>query len=651
MAQISSLKDILEIEKTPLAAHSLPQNTYEMLQQGAAIQSDAPALQWFIQAKGKAFTKKETYTFREMLGHIRQTANFFHSLGIDDTDVVSFILPNMPETHWTIWGAECAGIVNPINPLLEPQQIADILIAAGTKVLVTLAHFPKTDLWDKVESIRDQVPTLETVVRVHLADHLKGMTKLLLKRMSKKKVEHVEGQEVIDFNKGRSSFPKDRLIFEREIKGDDIASYFHTGGTTGHPKLAAHTHSNEVYDAWAMMQFLGDETGTGKNFFCALPLFHVNGVFVTGLAPWSIGATVTLGPPQGYRTPGLLANFWKIVEHYQLTFFSGVPTVFSKLLDVPVGNADISSLEYAICGAAPMPVEVFNNFEQKSGVKILEGYGCTEGTCASSINPPLGERKVGSIGLRFPHQEMKIAILDEAGKFDRNARIDEVGAVLLRGPNIFAGYKEGAHNQEIWVVDGSSRGPWYNTGDLGRQDADDYFWLTGRKKELIIRGGHNIDPRMIEEPMHKHPAVELVAAVGSPDAKLGEVPVIFVQLKPGHEATGEELYRFAQEHIAERAALPQAIHILDEMPVTTVGKVHKVPLAMGEIERVFVRELRKLAVIEHLEVNAGSDRKLGILVEVIVSLKEEAKQAAAEKEINHLLGQYPIEHTLSILRA
>jgi fatty-acyl-CoA synthase len=246
---------------------------------------------------------------------------------------------------------------------------------------------------------------------------------------------------------------------------------------------------------------------------------------------------------------------------------------------------------------------------------------------------------------------MKIVILDGEGKFERNAETDEIGAVVLRGPNVFAGYKETFHNKAIWVDDGDGKGKWYNTGDLGRQDTDGYFWLTGRKKEIIIRGGHNIDPKMIEEPMHKHPAVALVAAVGSPDAKVGEVPVIFVQLKPGHEATGEELYKFAQEHIPERAAWPQAIHILDEMPVTTVGKVHKVPLAMGEIERIFIRELRKLPVVTNVNVKAAANRKFGTLVEVKATIKSDAQPASAEKEIGHLLGQYAIEHTISILRA
>ncbi len=648
MIQIRSQEDIFKLEKTPLAAHNLPENTFDMLQQGVAIAPEAPALHWFLQAKGKAYTQKESYSFREMLGHIRQTANFFHSLGVEKDDVVSFILPNMPETHWTIWGAECVGIVNPINPLLEASQIVDILRAAGTKVLVTLAPFPKTDLWDKVESLREEVPSLEKVVRVHLADHLKGMTKLLVKLMSRKKIRDIEGQEVIDFNKGRSSFPKDLLIFDRTIKGDDIASYFHTGGTTGQPKLAAHTHSNEVFDAWAMMLHLGDGEGRGKNFFCALPLFHVNGVFVTGLGPWSIGATVTLGPPQGYRTVGLLANFWRIVEHYKLTFFSAVPTVYGKLLDVPVGKADISSLEYAICGAAPLPVEVFKNFEKKSGVRLLEGYGCTEGTCASSINPPLGERKVGSIGMRFPYQEMKIAILGPDGSFEREAQSDEIGAVILRGPNVFKGYKESFHNEHIWVDSADGKGLWYNTGDLGRQDQDGYFWLTGRKKEVIIRGGHNIDPRMIEEPMHKHPAVALVAAVASPDPKVGEVPVIFVQLKAGHHATGEELYHFAEKHIPERAALPQAIHILEEMPLTPIGKVHKVPLYLGEIERIFVREILKIPVVEKVKVQATSDRKFGTLAEVGVVFKEGTNEKTAEKEVRHLLGQYAVKSRLGI---
>jgi fatty-acyl-CoA synthase len=285
----------------------------------------------------------------------------------------------------------------------------------------------------------------------------------------------------------------------------------------------------------------------------------------------------------------LIPNFWKIVEHYRLTFFSGVPAVFTKLLDVPI-DADVSTLDYAICGAAPMPVEVFKNFEKATGLRILEGYGCTEGTCASSVNPLFGERRIGSIGLPFPYQEMRIARLDNEDQFERWAETEEIGSVLLRGPNVFAGYKDPGINAKAWVDSGDGKGLWFHTGDLGRQDAEGYFWLTGRKKELIIRGGHNIDPKMIEEPMHRHPAVAMAAAVGSPDPEVGEVPALFVQLKPGQQADPQELYEFAKANIPERAAIPKAIHIIDEMPVTNVGKTYKLPLHLGEIERVLRQE-------------------------------------------------------------
>lgn len=648
--EIKTREDIRSIEQAPFEERNLPDSTFEMLQRAEAKDPDAPALKYFFQAKGEAYKKSEDYTFKELLGNIRQAANMFHKLGIGKEDVVSFLLPNLPETHWTIWGAEAVGIVNPINPLLEAPQIAEIMRAAGTKVLVTLGPFPQTDLWQKVDTIRDQVPTLETVLQVNLADHLTGMPKIMVSLFMafKSKGKRIKGQKILDFNTLRLKQRDDNLIFDRTILPTDIASYFHTGGTTGTPKLAKHTHKNEVYDSWAMMQFLGGSEGKGKNFFCGLPLFHVNGVFVTGLGPWSIGACITLSPPQGYRSPGLISNFWKIVEHYQLTFFSGVPAVYTNLLNVPVEGYNISSLEFAICGAAPMPVEVFKNFEKKSGVRILEGYGCTEGTCASSVNPPHGERRVGSIGFPFPYQEMKIAILDEAGAFARDAKTDEVGAVVLRGPNVFAGYKEDFHNQNIWVDDGDGNGPWYNTGDLGREDAEGYFWLTGRKKELIIRGGHNIDPKMIEEPMHRHPAIAFCAAIGSPDAKVGEVPIIYVQLKPDMQASPQELYDFAQENIGERAAVPKAIHLITEMPLTAVGKIHKVPLVLMEVEHIFTKELLKLPEVGKAQVHASSDKRHGVLASVKIQPDEGTAAEAAREAASQLLGRFAIHHELEV---
>ena len=210
------------------------------------------------------------------------------------------------------------------------------------------------------------------------------------------------------------------------------------------------------------------------------------------------------------------------MEHYGCTMMSAVPTVFQVLLNNPMDGVDTSKIEFATCGAAPLPLELARQFTDTTGIKILEGYGLTEGTSVSTVNPLGGEARIGSIGFRLPYQEMRIAILDD-GKFVRFANTEEVGGVIIRGPNSFGGYNDDFHNKSAFVDTGDGKGLWVNTGDMGRQDAESYFWLTGRKKELIIRGGHNIDPKLIEDPMHEHPAVGLAAAIGKPDARVGEM--------------------------------------------------------------------------------------------------------------------------------
>lgn len=170
----------------------------------------------------------------------------------------------------------------------------------------------------------------------------------------------------------------------------------------------------------------------------------------------------------------------------------------------------------------PLPGEVYKAFEQHTDVSILEGYGLTEATCASSTNPRYGERRVGSIGLRYPYQAMKAVLLDQHGGYVRDCQPNETGTLVVKGPNVFAGYVQEEQNVGLWVADG-----WLHTGDLGRQDEDGYFWLSGRTKDLIIRGGHNIDPAVIEEALYTHPAVALVAAVGKPDAYAGELPLAY----------------------------------------------------------------------------------------------------------------------------
>jgi fatty-acyl-CoA synthase len=638
METIAHLADIEALERIPLRARDLPRSNYESIRAVAAELPDHPALHFVFDAA--AYDEPFSYTYADLVGSITRTANMLNGLGLGHDEVVSIVLPNLPQTYFAFLGGEVAGIANPINPLLESETMAEIMNAAETRVLVTLTPFPGVDIWEKVESILDQVPSLETVLQVDLGRFVTGLGEGAL---GSERASNVRAR-VLDFDSTVAGYPDDTLSSERAIRPDEIASYFHTGGTTGTPKLAQHTHFNEVYDAWAAAQIIAP--GPDTVMFCGLPLFHVNGVTVTGLLPWGRGSTVVLGTPQGYRGTGVIQNFWKMVEHYRINFFSGVPTVYGSLLDVPLGDSDVGSLEFALCGAAPMPAEVFREFERRTGVRILEGYGLTEGACVSSINPARGERRVGSIGLRLLYEEMRTAVLDGDGGFARFCEPGEIGTVIVRGPNVFPGYKEAVHNRAAFVETGDGR--WLNTGDLGRQDADGYFWLTGRKKEIIIRGGHNIDPKLIEDPLHRHEAVALVAAVGRPDARLGEVPVAYVQLAQGTTATEEELLSYARDTIGERAAVPKAVRLVEQIPVTEVGKIFKPRLVWRELEDVYGRELDAIDSVQEARVEAVPDKSYGTLVRVRVKANPGHNKEALKEKIVGVLGRYAAAYELDL---
>jgi fatty-acyl-CoA synthase len=645
MKGITTLSDVVALEKNPPL--DLPTSTYDMIRRGVNINPKAPALSFFLRTQDHK--RPEVWTYEGLLASIHRTANLFHELGVRKDDVVAFVLPNLPETHFTIWGAQAAGIAYAINPLLEASAMAELLRAAKARVLVTLAPFPGTDLWTKVQSILDQVPSLRHVVLVNLADRVPGIKGVAARWLQMKEVRRLHGaqgvrgvvpstMQIHDFTRGIKRLASDRLVSGRVIKADDYSSFFCTGGTTGTPKIAMRRHANEVANAWSATQFLGDGMNAAKNIFCGLPLFHVNGVLVTGLAPFSKGAHVILGTPQGYRGEGVVSRFWELVESHKINFFSGVPTLYSALLQVPTAGRDVSSLEYGLCGAAPMPVEVLRTFQERTGLKILEGYGLTEGTCVSSTNPPLGERKLGSIGLRIPLQAMKAVALSDGGQYLRDCSLNEVGVIVISGPNVFAGYKVPEHNKGLWVDLGDGR-QWLNTGDLGRQDAQGYFYLTGRKKELIIRGGHNLDPQTIEEPLHQHPDVQIAAAVGRPDAHAGELPVAYVQLKPGSTVSEGELMNFAKAHITERAALPKAIHIIEQMPLTGVGKIFKPDLKLRETRDALSSALSEAGLaVGQLEV--VNDATRGFVIEVRLSQSED------ETKAKQVLGQFPFPFTL-----
>ncbi|WP_375433971.1 acyl-CoA synthetase [uncultured Hymenobacter sp.] len=648
MPGYQSLPDILDLEKTPLQERPVAPDTFTMVQRGAALNPQTLALRFVL--NGEKPTHSVDFTYATLLKRLYQTANALHALGVQPTDVVSYLLPNLPETTFTFMGGQVAGIVNPINPLLEPAQIADILNACGTKVLVTLRAFPKTDIWQKVEALAPLVPTLETVVTVDLLPYLPTPQRLLVGAL--RLGQHrpaLPGQRVVDFQEILKAQPADRLLSGRVIAATDRAGYFHTGGTTGVPKIVSLTHRNLTVITSGTELLLGRTEETGPLvFFCGLPLFHINGVVVTVCAPWSMGHTLVLGSPQGYRGPGIIANFWHLVEHYRIALFSGVPTVFSRLLEVPVAGRDLSTLRYAICGAAPLAMGLIQEFERRTGLRIAEGYGSTECSCTTTVTPFAGDYVAGSIGLRLPYQDVRVVVLDpETSQYVRPASPNESGTIVVRGENVFGGYLQPEHNQGIWVDVGDGQGLFFNTGDLGRQDERGYFYITGRQKELIIRGGHNIDPKVIEEVLQQHPAVALAAAIGSPDADVGELPVAYVTRAPGQTVTEAELLAYAAEHIPERAAVPKRIYLADELPLTAIGKILKPALVKQEISRVFGARLTSISGLTVRQLTVRDDRQRGLVVAI------EASGAAGldvKQAVYEALQGYTVPHELRVTK-
>lgn len=624
---LARLSDIEAFERQyPLAERDLPASTYALLQRSAERFGDLPALSFL--ASGSLEDQPWRISYAELFAKVTQTANGLHRLGLRPGQAVSFLLPNLPQTHFVIWGGEAAGIVNAINPLLEPEHIAELIRASNTSVLVTLGPFPGTDLWQKVSALGDLLPELPTIVTVDLANLLPEPQRSAIKAQ-----RPALPAGVLDFDELLAAAPADYLESARVIQPDDIASYFHTGGTTGTPKLAPHTHFNEV----AMAEIIGlhGRYAPDDVLLCGLPLFHVNGVMVSGLAAFHRGAQVLLPGPQGYRNPALIKDFWKLVERYRVSSFSGVPTLYAALLQVPSQGVDVSSLRFALCGAAPMPVELIRQFEARTGLRIIEGYGLTEGTCATACNPYEGERRPGSIGLRLPYCQVKTVVLDSDENYLRDGATDEPGNLCLRGPTVFKGYLQTDKNRGIWVD-----GDWFNTGDLGRIDADGYIWLTGRSKDVIIRGGHNIDPQTIEEALHRHPCVALAAAVGKPDIKAGELPVVYVQLKAGAHATEAELMAHAQQHIHERAALPKNIWQVGQIPLTAVGKTFKPALRLDAIRRVFEEEVGQVTRGGQVEVR--SDERHGQQVDIRIPNLSDSQHAQLKQRLDGFAVRYAV---------
>jgi len=589
-------------------ARPQPESTYQLLLDAAGTWPDGVATQWIPDPDDP--TRCLDWTYAELAGTVTRIANALTGLGVRRADAVTLSSVNTSMLYAATLAAQAVGIAAPVNPALSGERIADLIRRTGSRVLVAAGPELDPQLWQRLLSVARQAGM--TAVLALRPDGAHGVPPALGLTGDEPAGGAPDGRglTVAYLDEMIAGQPSGHLAGADQPTARDLAAFVHTGGTTGAPKIAAHTHANQLACGRGIALCSG--LASGEGVLGGLPLFHVNALIVTGIAPMFSGTRVVWPGPAGYRDPALYARFWTIVEHYQITAMSAVPTVYATLAQVPV-DADISSLRLPIVGASPLPSSVREDFARHTGRRLLEGYGLTEATCASTWTRP-GEERTGSVGRVLPGQQVKAVRIGEDGSWT-DCPPGQVGVLAIGGPAVFAGYVTDPRLGGPRVSrDGVVRNGWLDTGDLGRVDAGGFVYLTGRAKDLIIRGGHNIDPRVIEEALLRHPAVRAAAAVGRSDRHAGEVPVAYVVPAGPGRFDEAELLAWAAAAIGEPAAQPKRIYPVDAIPVTAVGKQFKPALTTDAAVRAVAEALAAAGLPEARATAAHEDGRLIVTV-------------------------------------
>ena len=496
---------------------AVPTNMRELIELYQEERADQACILW----------RDEEITYRQLNERVNRVANGLKAMGIKKGDVVSVYLPNCPDYFYVWFGILKLGAVfGPINALFKGDEVRHVLSDSGAVAVIT-----SEILIDTINAAREACPALRHIVC------LEGET------------------EGVSAYADLLEHPAE--LAPVEIAGNDLAAIVYTSGTTGKPKGAMLSHWNYVWDTMASSELVPVPLGEGR-LGLILPLFHANAQ-VTSLTQFLTGGSVAMWER---FSP---SDFWETVDRYQPRTFSAVPTMLSILLAAPVKEGlDISCLDFVISGAAPLPVEVMRRFEQAFGLRILEGYGLTEGTCVSALNPYWGVRKPGSIGMPIRGQPMRIVDDDMNG-----LPAGEYGEIVVKGPNVMQGYFNNPEATADTIVDG-----WLRTGDMGYMDEDGYFFIVDRKKDMIIRGGENIYPREIEEVLFTHPQIAEATVIGRVDAVWGEQVVAVVVPVSGAALTADDVISFCKERLADYK-LPYEVIFRQTLPTSLTGKVQK----------------------------------------------------------------------------
>jgi fatty-acyl-CoA synthase len=531
-------------------------------------------------------------TFREFVDGIEESACLFHDKAGTDGSVVAVMLSMVPESLIAMWGAATAGVAVPLNPFLEFSALVSVLRQTAASVLVTSRDILEKKHDGGRDALREQVPTLQHVFYVDDVDPAMNPELDLATAMAA-----CRGRG-IDFEVDEDPW-RDAVIQP-------------TGGTTGSPKLVRMSQAGQLSVGSNVGALMGNEddgvVGHG------MPNFHCGGSLSIGLRALMHGMTVLTLTTEGFRSRWVIENFWQIADHYKMTSLLATPTTALALLSGPGAPAQGHLLQDFHCGGSTLPIDLVKDFHDRFGIWLRENWGMTEvhGTVTGHPNDGTAPRP-GSAGVPLPRTPIRAVVLDEHNNFVRDCATNERGTLVIGGDTVTAGYVDQSQNAGFHVGGMPGPGRWANTGDIGAVDDDGYVYVFGRAKDLIIRGGHNIDPKEIEDALSQHPAVHVAAAVGRPDKAKGELPIAYVQLIVGASATADELKTFCREKVQERAAAPVDVVIVEQMPLTPVGKISK-PV------------LRQLALESELRAAVASSASADVGVEVDIDEKGPRKR-------------------------
>ena len=530
----------------------------ELLDQAVARKPSAPAIEFM----------GRRWNYGELGGLVSRAARGLQNMGVKPGDRVGLCLPNTPYFPIFYFAVLKIGavIVN-YNPLYVERELEFQIKDSGTTVMVTV---DLAMICEKLARVAAGAGLKKIIVCPFVAALPPGKGALFflakagdLARWPRNDGLHVGFARVIS-----DRTPPDLAAIDAKT---DVAVIQYTGGTTGQPKGATLTHANLTSNCAQVIHHVGDEAEGDQRIIGVLPLFHVfalTSVLNYGIAT---GAELVLLPRFD------LAGTLKAIRTSRATNFPAVPTIYNAVNHAPPAvRGDLSSLQYCISGGAPLPVEVKARFEQLTGCKVVEGYGLSETSPVVSTNPLSDAGKPGSVGVLMLGTTIEIRDVEDETKVLAG---DAKGEICVRGPQVMRGYWNRPKETADVFIDGALR-----TGDVGYMDADGFLFLVDRKKDLILAGGYNVYPRVIEEALYQHPAVNECTVIGVPDAYRGEAPKAFVTLKRGQTATPEELKAFLADHL-NKIEIPREIEIRDDLPRTMIGKLSKKELAAEEAQK------------------------------------------------------------------